>query len=112
MEECVFRVSAADSVISDIQTLVAEHGGISSEPQPASSTADPLNAPISGGDIEAAAQVLTVVFTAGVTAVKFVRSLLELVESQKARIKVSNVKSKITRVLTTEDDVKKLTPQD
>jgi hypothetical protein len=112
VEDCTFRVSAATSVISDIQTLVAELNGIASTPQPASSTADPLNAPISGGDIQAAAQVLTVVFTAGITGVKFVRSLLDLVKSQKARIKISNVKSKVTRVLTNEDDVKKLTSGD
>jgi len=109
MEDCAFRVSAAASIIPDILKLVMEHNGIASEPQPASSTANPLNAPISGGDIQAAAQVLTVVFTAGITGIKFIESLLNLVKSRGTRVKVGNVKSKITRILITEDDVKKLT---
>jgi 3-hydroxyisobutyrate dehydrogenase-like beta-hydroxyacid dehydrogenase len=109
MERYAFRVSAADSVVSDVQTLAVACNGACSEPQPASSNADPLNAPISGGDIQATAQVLTVVFTAGAACVKFVEGLLKLAESRKARIKVRNVETKATRVLTNEEDVKHLT---
>ncbi|HEX3745392.1 MAG TPA: hypothetical protein VHW09_15720 [Bryobacteraceae bacterium] len=112
MEKCTYRIAAPTSVIAEIEALVTEHRGASSEPQPASSTADPLNAPISGGDLQAAAQVLTIVFTTGAAGAKFIEALLRLAKARKARIKASNIESKITKVLSTEDDAKDLMPKD
>src|SRR5579862_1449581 len=99
MERCTFRVAAPLSVVKDIKALAEEQGGVCSAPQPASSTAEALNAPISGGDIQAAAEVLTVVFTAGSAGVKFVESLWKLVETRNVRIKASNVQSQTIRTL-------------
>ena len=111
MEKCSFRVAIPQSLVTQTQELAAEHHGICSEPQPASSTAEPLNAPISGGDIQAAASVLTVVFTAGTAGAKFIEALFKLAEARRARIKASNVEKKVTRVLESPQDVEDLSPK-
>ena len=72
--DVVLRILVPLSLTSEVQELISGENGSFSEAQPASSTADPLNAPISGGDIQAAAAVITAVFGAGLAAVKFWKS--------------------------------------
>lgn len=96
------------SLSTRVRELAAETGGESSEPQPASSTADPLNAPLSGGDIQAAAEVITAVFGAGLAAVKFLEELLKLSKDKDVRVKATNVSSKATLVLKDAEDIAEL----
>ena len=108
MAEHTLRITASPIVMLEIQSLAVAEGAATSEPQPASSTADPLNAPISGGDIQAAAQLITVVFATGAAAAKFIGALLDLKKKWQARIKVSSVEKGVTVVLEDQHDVRKL----
>jgi hypothetical protein len=111
-ERLVLRIVVPLSLTSEVQDLISEENGSFSDAQPASSTADPLNAPVSGGDIQAAAEVVTAVFGAGLAAVKFLEALLKLAKSKGARIKTTNAGSRVARVLNGVEDIEALTDMD
>jgi hypothetical protein len=104
-----FRISGPVASIGDIQQLVTQFDGRCSAPQPAASSAEPLNAPISGGDVQAVVQVVTAVFSAGAAAAKFIEALLKLAQARKERIKASNVQTSVTRELKQQKDIDDLT---
>jgi hypothetical protein len=112
MAEETLRISAPISIVPEVLQLARMEGATVSDPQPASSTADPLNAPITGGDIQAAAEVVTVVFAAGSAAVKFLGSVLDLAKKHKARIKVASHRKKKGVTLKDEKDIKELLGKD
>jgi hypothetical protein len=111
-EHVVLRIVVPLSLTSEVQDLISGENGSFSEAQPASSTADPLNAPVSGGDIQAAAGVVTAIFGAGLAAVKFLEALLKLSKSKGVRIKAMNAGSNVARVLNEIEDVQALTDLD
>ena len=105
-----FRIAVSPSQTASVLGLVTEFEGRASEPLPASSTANPLNAPVSGGDIQAFAEVVTAVFGAGTAGASFVRALIKLAREKKTRIEITNVKTNKTTQIddtTDPDDVMK-----
>lgn len=109
MESIAFRVAVSPSQSDAVLKIIEALGGRASEPLPASSTANPLNAPVSGGDIQAYAEVVTAVFTAGSASVSFVRQLITLAKENKSRILITDVKTNKTTEInehTDADDLK------
>ena len=107
MSGIVLRLTVPAEMTDEVANLAKNVGASVSEPQPAASTANPLNAPITFGDIEAAAQLLTVVFTAGTAAVKFLTAVLALRPTPDKKITVLNSKSRKSAVLGRETDIQK-----
>lgn len=108
MDQIALRLSMPVAVTVDVLRLAKEAGASVSEPQPATSTSDPLNAPISGGDIQAAAEVITAVFAVGTAAAKFLKAVIELSQRRKATITASNAKTRRTVTLDNDSDTRKL----
>lgn len=83
MSPLAFRVVASSEVIASMQQLAQRQQVALSQPQPFDSTSEPLNAPISGGEIMQAAQMITMIFAAGSAALTFFGELIDLVRKTK-----------------------------
>jgi hypothetical protein len=96
MEHEAFRIALAPSDTKQVLDIISLLGGKASEPMPSSSTANPLNAPVSGGDIQAYAEVVTAVFVAGSASIHFLRELKKLAREKKTRFEVTDTKTNKT----------------
>lgn len=110
MENSAFRVTISPSQSQDVLAIIRSLDGKASVPSPASSTANALNAPVSGGDIQAYAEMITAVFAAGSGGLVFLEKLLKLAKDTKSRIRVTDAKTNKTTEIdenTQEDDLQK-----
>jgi hypothetical protein len=74
--------------IAAMEKLAASEGVTVSAAQPLDSTSEPLNAPISAGDIIQAAHVLSAIFTTSSAALSFLDKLLKFVRESKRPVEI------------------------
>lgn len=110
MENSAYRVTVSPSQTQDVLAIISSLDGKASVPAPASSTANPLNAPVSGGDIQAYAEMITAVFAAGSAGLIFLEKLLKLARDTKSRIRITDAKTNKSAEIderTKEEDIRK-----
>lgn len=88
MSPLAFRVVASPEVVALMQQLAQGEQVSLSQPQPFDSTSEPLNAPISGGEVMQVVQMVTAIFAAGSAALAFFDKLIELVRKTRQPIEL------------------------
>ena len=88
MSNPTFRFIGDPEAVEALQKLAGEEKVSLSEPQPFDSTSEPLNAPLTGGEIQQAALVVSAVFASASAALLFFDRLIDLVRKIKHPIEV------------------------
>jgi hypothetical protein len=109
-----FRFVASPEAIAAIQRLAEEQQVQISQPQPFDSNCEPLNASINPNDLMQIADIVTVVFTSGASALTFFNELMDLLEKIKQLVKVKREddKSLLITPETDRDSIKDFLPYD
>lgn len=91
MPETYLRLIAPEELLPSLQDFAVESQVQLSKPQPADSSAEPLNSPLAGSEVIAALTVVTVALAAGKSLLDFLTVLIKFLDKEKKELEVTDV---------------------
>jgi hypothetical protein len=104
MSQVALRFVGAPEAVIGIEQLAGVEGVTLSSRQPIDRTSEPLNAPITGGDIIQAAQMVSAIFASSSAAVVFLDKLLDFVRKIKQPIEIRRPSDRRSLLVTPDTD--------